>query len=381
MALVRVAPVVLGAGRAVASRTSSALARRPSAVVARGRFASTNLVAQRRCEKSIRHRALATDAAPVAPAAVDTLTYVDTHCHLDLIFQKMNSDNDKKAKKGHATKEPAVVDFESWREDVASSENPDAEDYLGAQLEACLTVACSRKAMDAVREILPKPGVFAAFGCHPLSAHEWNDEMASLVKSMVSDATNSVVAVGECGLDYHYAMKEIEADAGLADDAARGARWDEVRSKQHDVFVSQMKLAAELNAPLVIHTREAEEDTLRLMRTHLPRDARVHVHCFTSSASLASSLLEQFPNLCLGFTGVCTFKNGGDVRDVVAQTPLDRILLETDGPYMAPAPHRGAVAHPGHVPHIARKIAEVKGVSHAEVFARCRENTRRTYGF
>lgn len=381
MALARVAPVALGAGRAVASRTSSALARRPLAVVARGRFASTNLVAQRRCEKSIRHRALATDAAPVAPPAVDTLTYVDTHCHLDLIFQKMNSDNDKKAKKGHATKEPAVVDFESWREDVASSEDPDAEDYLGAQLEACLTVACSRKAMDAVREILPKPGVFAAFGCHPLSAHEWNDEMASLVKSMVSDSTNSVVAVGECGLDYHYAMKEIEADVGLPDDAAREARWEEVRSKQHDVFVSQMKLAAELNAPLVIHTREAEEDTLRLMRTHLPRDARVHVHCFTSSASLASSLLEQFPNLCLGFTGVCTFKNGGDVRDVVAQTPLDRILLETDGPYMAPAPHRGAVAHPGHVPHIARKIAEVKGVSHAEVFARCRENTRRTYGF
>ena len=381
MALARVAPVALGAGRAVASRTSSALARRPLAVVARGRFASTNLVAQRRCEKSISHRALATDAAPVAPAAVDTLTYVDTHCHLDLIFQKMNSDNDKKAKKGHATKAPAVVDFESWREDVASSEDPDAEDYLGAQLEACLTVACSRKAMDAVREILPKPGVFAAFGCHPLSAHEWNDEMASLVKSMVSDSTNSVVAVGECGLDYHYAMKEIEADVGLPDDAAREARWEEVRSKQHDVFVSQMKLAAELNAPLVIHTREAEEDTLRLMRTHLPRDARVHVHCFTSSASLASSLLEQFPNLCLGFTGVCTFKNGGDVRDVVAQTPLDRILLETDGPYMAPAPHRGAVAHPGHVPHIARKIAEVKGVSHAEVFARCRENTRRTYGF
>ena len=381
MALARVAPVALGAGRAVASRTSSALARRPLAVVARGRFASTNLVAQRRCEKSISHRALATDAAPVAPAAVDTLTYVDTHCHLDLIFQKMNSDNDKKAKKGHATKAPAVVDFESWREDVASSEDPDAEDYLGAQLEACLTVACSRKAMDAVREILPKPGVFAAFGCHPLSAHEWNDEMASLVKSTVSDSTNSVVAVGECGLDYHYAMKEIEADTGLADDAARGARWDAVRSKQHDVFVSQMKLAAELNAPLVIHTREAEEDTLRLMRTHLPRDARVHVHCFTSSVSLASSLLEQFPNLCLGFTGVCTFKNGGDVRDVVAQTPLDRILLETDGPYMAPAPHRGAVAHPGHVPHIARKIAEVKGVSHAEVFARCRENTRRTYGF
>jgi Mg-dependent DNase len=154
---------------------------------------------------------------------VDTLTYVDTHCHLDLIFQKMNSDNDKKAKKGHATNGPAVVDFESWREDVASSENPDAEDYLGAQLEACLTVACSRKAMDAVREILPKPGVFAAFGCHPLSAHEWNDEMASLVKSMVSDATNSVVAVAECGprLPLRNEGRSRRTRA-LADDAAEG---------------------------------------------------------------------------------------------------------------------------------------------------------------
>ena len=154
-----------------------------------------------------------------------------------------------------------------------------------------------------------------------------------------------------------------------------------MRKTQEDVFVAQMKMATELGAPLVIHTREAEADTLRLMRQHLRKDARVHVHCFTSSASMARTLLGEYPNLCLGFTGVCTFKNGGDVREVVRSTPLDRILLETDGPYMAPAPHRGAVAHPGHVPHIAKKIAEVKGVRAEEVFAQCRANTRRTYGF
>lgn len=380
MALARVAPVALAAGRAAALSTSSPVARRPIAVAARRVDPSANLVALVRRSSSpgkLRHAAVATDAAPTAPPAADTLTYVDTHCHLDLIFQKMTSEA-KKGKKGDA----AVVDFDSWRNQLTQLEDPDSESYLGAQLEACLTVACSRRAMDAVRDILPKPGVFAAFGCHPLSAHEWDADMASMVESAVADENNAVVAVGECGLDYHYALKEIEADESLADDArAKEARWEAVRKTQEDVFVAQMKMATELGAPLVIHTREAEADTLRLMRQHLRKDARVHVHCFTSSASLARTLLGEYPNLCLGFTGVCTFKNGGDVREVVRSTPLDRILLETDGPYMAPAPHRGAVAHPGHVPHIAKKIAEVKGVRAEEVFAQCRANTRRTYGF
>ena len=309
--------MALAAGRAAALSTSSPVARRPIAVAARRVDPSANLVAlvSRSSSPAVnfRHAAVATDAAPTAPPAADTLTYVDTHCHLDLIFQKMTSEA-KKGKKGDA----AVVDFDSWRNQLTQLEDPDSESYLGAQLEACLTVACSRRAMDAVRDILPKPGVFAAFGCHPLSAHEWNADMASIVESAVADKNGVVVAVGECGLDYHYALKEIEADESLADDAAREARWEEVRKTQEDVFVAQMKIATRLGAPLVIHTREAEADTLRLMREHLRKDARVHVHCFTSSASMARTLLGEYPNLCLGFTGVCTF-NGGDVR--VGRTP------------------------------------------------------------
>ena len=149
---------------------------------------------------------------------------------------------------------------------------------------------------------------------------------------------------------------------------------------QRRAFVDQMALATELGAPLVVHTRDAEEDTLELMRANLPRDAKVHVHCFTSSLELADALLAAFPNLCLGFTGACTFKNAEEIRAVVRATPLERILLETDGPYMAPEPHRGTVAHPGMVPHVAAKIAEVKGVDVAEVFEATREATRRTYG-
>jgi TatD DNase family protein len=211
-----------------------------------------------------------------------------------------------------------------------------------------------------------------------------------------------VVAVGECGLDYYFQPSghvingsgekdaKRRASAGEKTATATEGNADEKnaldpeerarRETQAKTFIAQMALASELGAPIVVHTREAEEDTLRLMREHLPRDHRIHVHCFTSSAWLARELLAHFPNLCLGFTGVVTFKNAPEVREVVAETPLDRILLETDGPYMAPAPRRGEVAHPGHVPYIAAKIAEIKGVSIEEVFVAAREATRRVYG-
>jgi TatD DNase family protein len=275
-------------------------------------------------------------------------------------------------------------------------------------MEACLTVACSAKAQARVRALLiecesPPEGVFAAFGCHPLSASDWfaNDpgevSVAAATRELVANHPR-VVAVGECGLDYYvqpagYVIDgsgekdskaanatERRRDCEETETAAESEREKKRRDTQARAFVAQMALAKELGAPIVVHTREAEEDTLRLMREHLPRDHRIHVHCFTSSARLARELLAHFPNLCLGFTGVVTFKNAPEVREVVAATPLDRILLETDGPYMAPAPRRGEVAHPGHVPYIAAKIAEIKGVSAAEVFVAAREATRRVYG-
>jgi len=178
-----------------------------------------------------------------------------------------------------------------------------------------------------------------------------------------------VVAWGECGLDYY--DKDTK---GQIDDP-------ETRALQRQVFSRQMDLAASLGKPLIVHTRHAEDDTLELMMKHLPASQKVHVHCFTSSLSLAQALLKHFPNLYLGFTGVVTFKNARDVQEVVRQVPLDRLLLETDGPFMAPVPYRGRVAHPGYAVYIAEKIAELKGVSREEVLLACRENTRHVYGF
>ena len=364
------------------------------------------------------------DVATAAPPV--TLPYVDTHCHLDLIFEKMNARTvpaKKKDKSGmpppgavhHATWLRAVRDFES--DCVLTSDGEISAESVSPRMEACLTVACSAKAQARVRALLiecesPPEGVFAAFGCHPLSASDWfaNDpgdvSVAAATRELVANHPR-VVAVGECGLDYYVQPAGYVIDGSGEKDSAVSSRTNAAaarrdgeetedsksesdsdsereerarREMQARAFVDQMALAKELGAPIVVHTREAEEDTLRLMREHLPRDHRIHVHCFTSSARLARELLAHFPNLCLGFTGVVTFKNAPEVREVVAATPLDRILLETDGPYMAPAPRRGEVAHPGHVPLIAVKIAEIKGVSAAEVFVAAREATRRVYG-
>ena len=348
-------------------------------------------VASRADAASVASPSLGDDAS--SSAASSTLTYVDTHCHLDLIFRKMNeprppgkkrrsdapdAPDDATAARSPSPASASSWDFASWRESVRRLDHSRRAEFRGASLDACLTVACSARAFAYAEALISgvdaPPGVYAAFGCHPLSACEWFDpalDLPARARRLV-EARGRVVAVGECGLDYHRPNRSSgDPPEHLSAEA---------KDVQRRAFVDQMALATELGAPLVVHTRDAEEDTLELMRAHLPRDAKVHVHCFTSSLELADALLAAFPNLCLGFTGACTFKNAEEIRAVVRATPLERILLETDGPYMAPEPHRGTVAHPGMVPHVAAKIAEVKGVDVAEVFEATREATRRTYG-
>jgi len=258
---------------------------------------------------------------------------IDTHCHLDMILSRLDQQ-----------------DPDSWRVNLPLEE----------KFAACITIGCSLKALDPTQHLLQYDNIYGAFGLHPLSAHEWDDDVAERVQSLLTHP--KAVAVGEAGLDYHY-----ESDP-------------EVHEVQKKVFRTQMELSTALDLPLVIHTREAESDTLALMREHLPKCARVHVHCFTSSLEMASQLLADFPNLCIGFTGVITFKNAQEIRDVVKIVPLDRILLETDGPFMAPVPYRGKVAHPGHIPKIAAEVAKVKDIDYNEVLEITRQNANRMYG-
>lgn len=258
------------------------------------------------------------------------MEFIDTHCHLDSILAKMQ-----------------VPDFPTFR-----------SQHLPADFGGCITISCDPTSVPATLALMRNDQVHAAFGLHPHDAKDYSPGLEAILRQAMSDP--KTVAWGEIGLDYHYNMSPPEL--------------------QRDVFARQIRMGVECGKPLIIHTREAEQDTLDILVREAPKDWRIHVHCFTSSQDLAAKLLDAFPNLRLGFTGIVTFKNAQDLQGVVQATPLDRILLETDGPYLAPVPHRGKPAHPGHIPLIAQKIAELKSVSVESVYDAARKSTREVYG-
>jgi TatD DNase family protein len=257
------------------------------------------------------------------------LRFIDTHCHLDQILERTGAPS-----------------FEALR----------AESF-GPGFEACITISCDPDSIEPALALVENDGVYAAFGIHPHDAKHYTPELeARLVEALKHP---KCVAYGEIGLDYHYDLSEREV--------------------QQRVFARQVEVALAAGKPLIIHTREAEDDTLVLMKEHVPRDWPIHVHCFTSSQRLATALLEHFPNLCLGFTGIVTFKNSEDLRETARLTPLDRMLVETDGPYLAPVPHRGKPAHCGHIPLIVEKLAEIKEQPADALAAILLANAKRLY--
>ena len=135
-----------------------------------------------------------------------------------------------------------------------------------------------------------------------------------------------------------------------------------------------------MKKPLVVHSREAESETLDILKRKIPKDHKIHIHCFTSSKAFAQDLIGYFPNLFIGFTGVITFASAQSTRDVVQIVPLERILLETDGPFMSPNGFRGYLSHPGFIPLVAKQIAEVKGIPVEKVLQKTRLNANLMYG-
>ncbi len=256
--------------------------------------------------------------------------FVDTHCHLDSILERLK-----------------LADFATYR-----------QQFLPPDFEACLTISCDVLAIEPTLGLLQNDGVYGSFGLHPHDCRLWDTDLENRLLAALKHP--KCMAYGEIGLDYHYTLSPVET--------------------QKESFAYQLALGIKAGKPLVIHTRKAEEDTLEILRRHVPRDWPIHVHCFTSSLPFAESLLTDFSRLYLGFTGIVTFKNAADLQEVARQTPLNRILLETDGPYLAPIPHRGEVAHPGHIPVIGKRLAEIKNVDASELFAATRKNTRDLYG-
>lgn len=183
---------------------------------------------------------------------------------------------------------------------------------------------------------------YAAVGVHPENANELTDEAFEEIKEMTKNP--KVRAIGEIGLDYY---------------------WEENPPKevQKEVFRRQMALARELNLPVVIHDREAHGDTLEIMK-EFPEVKGV-VHCFSGSVEFARECLKL--GYYIGFTGVVTFKNAKKILEVAKEVPMDKILVETDAPYMAPTPHRGKRNQSDYIKFIIEKIAEIKSISTGEM--------------
>lgn len=198
------------------------------------------------------------------------------------------------------------------------------------------------------------PFVYAAVGSHPDDADHVDGRLLDRYRALAGH--EKVRAIGEIGLDYHYE--------------------DVPRTQQIIAFEQQLELAEALKLPVIVHEREAHGDAMDIVRRH--PDVRGVFHCFSGSKELALWLVER--GWYIGFTGVVTFKNARRAVEAVQALPLDRILVETDCPYMAPEPYRGRRNDSRYVPLVAAKIAELKGISREEAGNITTENAKRLFG-
>ena len=205
-------------------------------------------------------------------------------------------------------------------------------------VELVMNIGCSLKSSrDCIAMAEKYPFVYATVGSHPDSADEVNEDVIGQYRQMAQH--ERVLAIGEIGLDYHYE--------------------DIPREIQKKAFRMQMELAKELNMPVVIHEREAHDDGMRIVKEF--KGVTGVFHCYSGSAEMARQLVDM--GWYIGFTGVLTFKNARKAVETAQRIPLERIVLETDCPFMAPEPFRGKRCDPGYLYRMAERLAEIRGIS------------------
>jgi TatD DNase family protein len=251
----------------------------------------------------------------------------------------------------------------------------DFDDILRRANEAGVTriitigtsLASSRRAVDLAEKY---PNIFAVIGVHPTSVEETNEDVASPLRELAKSPR--VVAIGETGLDYHRLPSvEVakEKQVQVFSQALQSETSEELeaqihdgayKSKQASLFEQQLDLAVELGLNVVIHQRDAWNDTLEILRPYSGK-LRGVFHCFGGTLEQANEVLGL--GHLVSFTGIVTFKNGVAVRDVAAQLPLFKFMVETDCPYLAPVPFRGKRCEPAHTRIVAETIATARGIS------------------
>ncbi len=245
--------------------------------------------------------------------------FVDSHCHLDRLKQGP----------------------QALAETLNFARTRGVEHFLCV----CVSVNDYDSMYDTVKDF---DDVSVSCGVHPL--HQ--DDACSYDALLAKAKRKEVVAIGETGLDYFYSP--------------------ESKAVQLTSFIDHIKVANETGKPLIIHTRDAREDTITLLREHKASHTKGVLHCFTESLEMAQEAIEM--DFYISISGIVTFNSADELRDVVKAIPLQRLLIETDSPWLAPVPHRGKQNQPGYVVEVAEFIAELKGVSVKELARITTEN-------
>lgn len=236
--------------------------------------------------------------------------FIDSHCHLDRL---------------------KLEEFDNNLDNVV-----DAAKQVNVEHMLCVSVTLKEfPAMVAATE--KYQNVSLSCGMHPLNQDDIVDEEELFTLSQ----NDRVVAVGETGLDYFYAP--------------------ETKEVQLDSFIKHVRVANRVNKPLIIHTRAAQEDTLKVLREENAKNVGGVLHCFTEGWDMAEQAIEL--GFYISFSGIVTFKNAAELREVAKKIPDDRILIETDSPYLAPVPHRGKQNQPAYVVEVAKHLASIRGQS------------------
>jgi TatD DNase family protein len=198
--------------------------------------------------------------------------------------------------------------------------------------------------------------IYASVGWHPVDAIDMTDEHLAWIEKLAQHP--KVVALGEMGLDYH---------------------WDKSpKEVQKDVFRRQIRLARKVNLPIIIHNRDATEDVVTILKEERVEEVGGIMHCFTGSIEVAKKCMEM--NMYISFGGPVTFKNAKKPKEVATELPLDKLLIETDCPYLTPHPFRGKRNEPGYVSYVAEQIAELKGITYEELADITTANAKQLFG-
>lgn len=246
----------------------------------------------------------------------------------------------------------AHYDDEKFDEDRAELLSSMQENGIGR----IINVSANLESLENTRKLMEAyPFIYGAFGLHPDEVGDLNEDVMERMRGLCR--LEKAVAVGEIGLDYY---------------------WDkENHEKQQYWFRRQIALAREEKLPMIIHSREAAADTLRVMKEEKSEEIGGVIHCFSYSAEMEEEYLKM--GFYLGIGGVVTFKNAKKIKEVVQMAPMERILLETDSPYLAPVPYRGKRNSSLYLPYVVREIAEIKGISEEEVIEMTEKNAVRLF--